>query len=614
MPCPRRRSETTGVSADDVSRDDKEARVHPVRALGRRRAASLLSGFEVAPSGLAVPRRAGIEAPSPVRLFLTATEVLGRPIAQSVLDGALHATLAEDFIAAAAQLLFEYERHRWVDDETEVEFEERMAAQFFGGEVLARVRRLVRRGYVVLAPQVLLGVMKAALLVSPPGAGRGSVPSNDLTTVMLGIAERLGAIAGDGRSTPAFEDIVVELARNQAFNRSHYVGSAPGREYRLWWQLPRELGSGALDLHAEFRAATGAELDDVFGLGMLVWSGVNTHRSVRAPRDYLDGMPIPRERLEAAMAVVVSDAAALRATVEGETLAAGFDWSYNAFRRKPVLATADGSLIVLSSGMLMERCLGGAAYWEVLDHRGGGGGDPARTALRQLHADAVEAYVGEILRSIAATATPGVRMYTEREMRAAWGDRAKVCDYAMDFGTTWLCVEVVSGRLTSASLSSGTPEDFERDVEKLVGKKSRQLDSTVKQLRVWEAALTGTPPPAHRRYVPAVAAGHGFPVNFVTRAEIVRRIAAEGLFTGADTAPVEVLDLQELEALEALHEEGGPSPDDVLWNKQWGRLKDATVEQHVALELGLKLDRPQRVRDLTDTAFDEALRHLGGAP
>jgi hypothetical protein len=548
-----------------------------------------------------------------LRLFLTATEVLGHPIPQRLLDDALHAAPAEDFIAAAAQMLFEYERHRWTNDETEVAFSERIAEQFFGGKVLERVRRLVRQGYVVLAPQVLLGVMKAALLVSPPGAGSGGVPTRDLTTVMLGIADRL-CPPGDGRRlSPAFGEIAVELARNQAFNRSHYAGSAPGREYRLWWQLPGELGTGAFDLGAQFRAATGAELDDLFALGMLLWSGVNTHQSARIPRSYLDAIPMPRERLDAALAVVASDAAALRSEVEPETLAAGFDWSYTGFRRSPLMVAADGSLIVLSGGMLMERCLGGAAYWEVLDHLGRRG-DRARSALRQLHADAVEAYVGEILRSVAGSAAPPVRVYTEQDMRAAWGGSVKVCDYTLDFGRTWLCVEVVSGRLTSRSLSSGTVDDFERDTEKLVGKKARQLDSTIRQLRRREPALTGNPVPADRRYMPVVAAGHGFPVNFVTSAEILRRVAAEGRFAGGDTSPVEVLDLQELEALEALQEAGGPSPEGVLWNKQWGRMKDASVEQYVGLELRLKLDRPQRVRDLTNAAFDEAVRHLGREP
>lgn len=577
------------------------------------RTTPLLPGFEVAPSGLAVPQRAGMDIPSPLRLFLTATEVLGRPIPQKVLDDALHAAPAEDFIAAAAQMLFEYERHQWTNDESEVEFEERMAGQLFGGQVLERVRRLVRRGYVVLAPQVLVGVMKAALLVSASGAGDGALPTRAFTAVMLGIADRLGPPETEGGSPRAFGDIAVELARNQAFNRSHYAGSAPGREYRLWWQLPRELGTGAFDLGAEFLTATGAELDDVFALGMLLWSGVNTNRSARVPRWYLDAIPMTPQRLQVALAVVASEAAALRPAVESETLADGFDWSYTTFRRSPLLVATDGSLIALSGGMLMERCLGGAAYWEVLDHLGRGG-DRARSALRQLHADAVEAYVGEIIHSIAAAATRPVRVYTENALRGAWGGGLKVCDYAVDFGATWLCVEVVSGRLTSRSLSSGTPEDFERDTEKLVGRKARQLDSTIKQLRRSESELTGNPAPAGRRYIPVVAVGHGFPVNFVTRAEILRLGAGEGLFPGGDTAPLEVLDLQELEALEAIQEAGGPSPAAVLWNKQWGRLKDATVEQHVALELGLKLDRPERVRNLTTAAFKEAVRHLGGAP
>jgi hypothetical protein len=57
---------------------------------------------------------------------------------------------------------------------------------------LAKVQNLIRRGFRLLAPQVLLAVIKAALLVSPPGmpARADNGAPNPFTLVMLGMADR----------------------------------------------------------------------------------------------------------------------------------------------------------------------------------------------------------------------------------------------------------------------------------------------------------------------------------------------------------------------------------------------------------------------------------------
>jgi hypothetical protein len=77
------------------------------------------------------------------------------------------------------------------------------------------------------------------------------------------------------------------------------------------------------------------------------------------------------------------------------------------------------------------------------------------------------------------------RVWYEEDMQQAWSPKrgkVSVCDIAIDYGWAWVCIEVVSGRLTQKTLTGGTAADFDQDVAKLVEKKVKQLDATIQHL------------------------------------------------------------------------------------------------------------------------------------
>jgi hypothetical protein len=329
---------------------------------------------------------------------------------------------------------------------------------------------------------------------------------------------------------------------------------------------------------------------------------------VRFRSDYFDASAFPHDRRDAALRLLAVDLDQMRTLVQEETNTAGFDWAFTAFRRFPLLRTRDGELIVLSGKLLLERIAGGAAYWE-LDDYFRRQSEQAFFQFRSFHGRVVERHVRDGVEAIAA-ALPGGgrRVWYEDDQWAAWGNKRKgaqdkACDILIDYGWAWVCIEVVSGRLTQKSLTQGSGVDFDQDVDKLVEDKLAQLDASIRNLRKHEDALTGQPPMPGKRFFPVVLAGYGFPANPITLSVIQQRAAAAGVLQGPDVAAVEVLDFDNLEQVEGAAQEGGLTLAELLADKQTANLRLASLDQYMHFERNLALRRPDRINLHVQTVF-----------
>jgi hypothetical protein len=554
-------------------------------------------------SGLIVPASA-VAGPAPIdtmSTYLTNTEVLGRPLTDAELDPLLKSATDEHFIMEAATWLALLEQHGSLDVDLQLE----AAGKMFAEPARTKVQNLIRTGYRLLAPQVLLAVIKAALLVSPagtPARADNNTGSNPFTLAMLSVADRLGVQAdGDGGlwgSYPA--DLSLEVARNQSFNADHNFGSLLARYHRLWHDLPGQSAGepGAVDVEGVFEQVTGVTLDDLLLVGAPAIGAAERGR-VRFERGYFyDHIPLPKAKLDAALRLLATDKATMRALVRQESQAGGFDWSYTTFRRFPMLHADNGDLILLSPVFLQERLTGGAAYWTLHDHFLNQG-TAAVDRFRSFHGRVVERYARESIQQIVPELPGGARrLWYEEDMQRAWSPKrgkVSVCDIAIDYGWSWVCIEVVSGRLTQKTLTGGTAADFDQDVAKLIEKKVNQLDATIRHLDRAEEKLTGRPRTAGRRIYPVVLVAHGFPVNPITMSELHERVARAGLLQGSHVGRLEIIDLDEPEQVEALHESGGPSLARLLADKQTANLYRTALNQYLYFEPLARPDRQGRL-------------------
>ena len=406
--------------------------------------------------------------------------------------------------------------------------------------------------------------------------------------------------------------------RNQYFNVDHLVGSLLTRYQRLWHDIPTELAGdpGALNLAGAFEQVTGVRLDDLW-LTAMPFLGSASEGRIRFLPSYLEQIPLPKETREAALKLLVVDEDEMRALVDAETKASGFDWAYTSFRRYPMVRLQDGSLLLLSAKFLQERTLGGAACWE-LDRHYLSQGEASFQQFRKFYAKVVERYVRDSVQRMVGQPTGGVRrVFGEEDQWRAWGTKKakpKASDLLIDYGTGWVAIEVVSGRLTQESISAGPGSAFDRDVRKLVEEKVRQLDATIRNLDRDEEALTGRPRTPGRPIYPVVLVAHGFPVNPITMTVIHQRIADANLLQRPHVAKLEILDLDHLEQIEALVEDGAPSLPKLLADKQQANLRLTALDQYLAFERGFQLRRPNWAGDVANEVMRRILTDAGLEP
>ncbi|MYS80335.1 hypothetical protein [Embleya scabrispora] len=278
------------------------------------------------------------------------------------------------------------------------------------------------------------------------------------------------------------------------------------------------------------------------------------------------------------------------------------------FRRSPVVRLADGRLLVLDQELLIDRVFG---WWPMLDIKKPPNGRPADKArsdaaegcLRHL----TEVAVTEVLSSIAGAGTAR-RMYGDAELRAAFpGQGQKITDAVIDYGDAWVLVEVTAVRLRQNSVNAASEQAQIDDMDKLV-KKARQIDATIRALKKREHQLTGLRPAHRKTFYPVLVMAEGFPANPVTLTVLRERVRKAGLLTGAGITPLEILDAEEVEMIEALQGTGGPGLREILEGKRNADLYRASVRDYIIRERGLNPRRPRRLEPLWESILDAAAR------
>lgn len=200
-------------------------------------------------------------------------------------------------------------------------------------------------------------------------------------------------------------------------------------------------------------------------------------------------------------------------------------------------------------------------------------------------------------------------MYGDAELQRAFSRKdRRIADAAVDYGDAWVVVEVTTSTLTRESVAASR-EAQSQDVDKLV-KKVEQIDHTIAALRAEERKLTGARRAPVRRFYPLLVVTDGFPINPMSTEVLHQRVEREGLLTGDDVALLTIVDIIELEMLEAITEQGGPSLRAVLAGKERAVFYRSSVRDYLLLERGLNPDHSQRVSKLMGKALDPALDAL----
>jgi hypothetical protein len=352
--------------------------------------------------------------------------------------------------------------------------------------------------------------------------------------------------------------LLLELARNATLYEQDDPGDMIARTWILWQEYEpspqkiRELGATPKEL---LREATGLELEDLMAMGFAAYGHlveVTPGRPVLMSLDYFAKAAKTAEQEEAILRTFTSAPDEMREQLRRST----GEYDFLPFQSNPILRTEDG-FFVLDGRYLLEKFTVRGLYWIVNDYLRDELKDKwRRDRWSEAHAQMVENMVEDQLRSVAPglLGSPDRAFYGEDEIANVYvrkeGD--KVCDAAVDYGDCFLLFEVVDRQLTHGTRVEGKASSFEKDTRFAVVDKCSQLDATAKALLENPTALTGRPSVLGMKVVPVLVVAGGYPSDPVSRSYAEKRVEKKGLLQNERIEKLGIVNLGEVEMLEAL--------------------------------------------------------------
>lgn len=565
------------------------------------------------------------------KVYLTANEYIAPVVGERSLRldvwrwGVLQQHSREDLVAVLALL-----NQAAADKSLQKQYEDQYLSMIHPD--VARSAKLALQGGIdgkpraFLARQCTLRALRA-VLVPPtnipglPAAEASALPGpfenllRGMPLVVAGILLVHITAAEMNRSRPANEptlarlpeSLAMEIVANNIFNEIENPGALLARTWMLWRDYgPRVSPAKARRPPLEMLTdATGLDFGDLLAIAFCYYAKAMAYAPDRGVRiSAYDIAGVDRDvvdRFLSRFAITFDDLAS-------QLAACPESWQMLPMQDRPLLRTGD-DVIVLDTKYLLERVTRGL-YWLVHDHERDNHGDEARNRWTQVYGDMIEFRVEDQLRRLAPPLIgQGSTFFTEEDLRAAFQSKGKAqknVDTGIDFGEEVVLAEVVSGQVSVPTRSQAKVDAFKKDVERLALKKIRQLDVSATNLLLDPQPSSSPLPTPAGKIRPVVVQGGGFPVNVITRRYIEERSDQEHLLADPRIERLSILDMEELDVCEALHESHGPSLPVILGGWASSQYRNASLRTYLALCLGQETERAGRTADL-DRALDEAL-------
>ncbi|MCC2275480.1 hypothetical protein LKL35_08595 [Streptomyces sp. ET3-23] len=406
----------------------------------------------------------------------------------------------------------------------------------------------------------------------------------------------------------------MEMIANNLFNEKDDPGDLLARHRLLWTHYGEQTTKARRRPVDLLQEATDLTLDDITALGFAYSAGILHHQpdqpiAMHAFTGIAIDPPVI-ERFLARFAITADELA-------DQLRDCALPWQMLPIQDRPLLRLGD-NILVLDERYLRARVTEGL-YWLVHDHERDQYGDKARIQWTQAYADMVERRVKDQLQRLAPVILGGgdSTYFTEDDLGRAFP--GKVADAGLDFGASSVLVEIVSATASVPTREQGNVEAFRHDAERIVVKKARQLSASALNLLTDPQPVQSPLTVPAKEVFPVAIRGGQFPVNPITRRYLDECFAAEGLFQSPGIRPLSLLDMEELEACEALHCNRHVTLPTVLAEWHASDYREASLRSFLVLRyggeyIGRTPDLEAALRETTDVITERLgyPRHLPG--
>ncbi|MGA9634493.1 MAG: hypothetical protein WBQ41_04545 [Solirubrobacterales bacterium] len=450
-----------------------------------------------------------------------------------------------------------------------------LAVGLFGpGETVKKLKRFLddEPDRVIFSEQAFFALLAQLLLHAKDSDRRemSQVELEALRVAFLGAPNLLEATPPTDRPTSALEWLPY-LTQNYAFNAKENFGNALGRTWKIFGVLPRQLPKGEFPVWCPLddwiEEQTGLTIDEQLAFGFMLYAQLGIPEHGTPPKIHL-----PRDRVEASFEQLRFDERKRRAALNlisapeawfCEQLESSSSdplmraWNSLPFLMRPFLRLGNGDLL-LTSPRAIQTWLTEGVYYRLLD--------AARAEQGARGVNDYTAYVGHLTERYAvelmeaAHHEPRVPSAGRVHREQFYGEeKARTTDIAVVFPHELFLFEISSGRLTVPSRIKGERKQVRKDLDKIVGEKVGRLATTIEAVKpershAARATLPDANPKRLARITPIIVSAaplhHSPPMDDYLSEEMPET------FNRRDVAGLELLDLEDLEAIAALVEKG----------------------------------------------------------
>lgn len=331
-----------------------------------------------------------------------------------------------------------------------------------------------------------------------------------LGLLLLGLADHMVAY-----EKPTREALALELARNELFFRLQgYLEWYTEAFYLLFEVLPGLTASPDwFDVDAVVSSAYGVSLGDLWCCTALLGiASLDQAMPLRIVPGWSRDFTIDHTIVDAVVDVWSTDLAHVieLARVDLDTTS---DWSFNAFRAKPIIRY-DQHAHTVRSHYLAEKAGPTGMFWVVRDAL------PDSIEYEQwarLFGKAIEARTLALLNEHVGDPT---RLLDEAVLRDIWGE-GKVADSLVIYPDSWVIFEFVYRSVSRSAQVDGTYDDLATEIERAVLEKLDQVDDMLRR------SMAGGTVTEARQIISVVVIGSAFPSN-----PLIARIVSDAVASG----------------------------------------------------------------------------------
>jgi hypothetical protein len=531
-------------------------------------------------SGLHVPRAAVVQrqqvgAPG-MAVYVTLRELRGTPATLPEIATTLRKIGVYEALQALSHIGLLLENHEWSNKDLQHALVRDLLPKEYSNGAARILSTEPNR--VVFFEQQILGLMQLAVLYCPEIGltrleGNRVLFNEFVVNCVLGITDILESTylsSARQQSTAGAGDIsealTSALLRNTFFNYRDQFPYMLARFWDMYLELPRQLTASPnhVDVEDAFAQATGVSLPVYLAVGFGIASQfmqasgkVGEHdvrKFVMDPTVYFSTTSLDDTTLGRCVEHLSSDLPSYRQSLLAELRRTKeLYFSYTTMRQSPLLRFPNGACIPLSLRFLHERITVGV-YWLIHDRLPAKGRSRFQTFFGELFQKYVE-------QTFARAFPPSPHLAKRVHFAKKYGSRThkkETSDVIVLYGDCALFVEAKAARLRMEDSGiRGDVEAFREDLETKVVGAASQIDRVVRDFAAAKFRLDGFEASGIHRAYPVVLTFGYIPQYPSTWHEIQRMLDDKGLLQGPPFAPLQLINVEELEMLAGYLLSGG---------------------------------------------------------